>query len=791
MQFRILGPLEVNGPQGPIIIGASRQQVVLAMLLLESGHVVSVDRLVDAVWDQAPPATARDQIQICVSALRKLLHRAGAPSPIATRPPGYMLRVPDGWLDLHVFEELVRTARKEVEEDRLAEATGRYREALALWRGAPLEGVNSRLIRAAVTRLVETKLSVVEECSDLRLRLGHHHALIGELRELVLAHPLRERLRAQLMLALYGDGRQAEALEAYRAGRRILVDELGVEPGDELRALQRAILAGGPNPELSPPVRVTQRTAPATVPHMLPADIPEFIGGAPHVGRLVELLTAPPGARGSVPTVATTIGRGGVGKTTLDIHVAHTVANEFPDGQLFATLGGSTTEPLGPGEVLERFLRALGVAEADIPNGIEERAEVFRSRVAGQRILIVLDDARDEEQVRRLMPGSPTCAVLVTSRSRLGGLPSVTVKCEPWDARDSMRLLASIVGEDRVYAEPSRVVELVELCGGLPLALQIAGARLAARPHWTIAHLVERMALEESRLDELTHGGQSVRASIRLAYDTLDRPARVLLRRLAILDVVDFAGWVSAPLLDDDLAKTENIMESLTDGHLLDVEHRPGRPARFRFHELVRVFARERLAAEEGTEDGRAALHRVVGAWLSLIEQAHERRFGDSVVAMHGNGPRWPLPPYATARILSDPSGWYRTERHSLVAAIRQASDAGFDELCWDLACTAAGLFEAHGHLHHWRQTHELALAAVRRTNNRRGEAAMLRSIGALAVAEQRPEKAAYLLKEAAMIFGAIGDEQGLALMRGQLSGSRSTGSDNGPAPAVLTVGQR
>jgi DNA-binding SARP family transcriptional activator len=787
MQFRILGPLEVNSPQGPIIIGASRQQVVLAMLLLESGHVVSVDRLVDAVWDQAPPATARDQIQICVSALRKLLQRTGTPSPILTRPPGYVLRVPDAFLDLHIFEDFVRAARKDVEQDRLTEATGRYREALALWRGAPLEGVNSRLIRSAVTRLVETKLAVVEECADLRLRLGHHHALIGELRELVLAHPLRERLRAQLMLALYGDGRQAEALEAYRVGRRILVDELGVEPGDELRTLQRAILAGGLSAELRPPIRVATQAATSSVAHMLPADIPEFIGGAPPVGRLVDLLTTPPSARGSVPVVITTVGRGGVGKTTLNVHVAHAVADEFPDGQLYATLDGSTAHPLRPSEVLERFLRALGVSEAEMPHGLGHRAEVFRSRVAGQRILIVLDDARDEEQLRPLMPGSSTCAVLITSRSRLAGLDCVTVTCDPWDARDSMRLLASLVGEERVYAEPSRVLELVELCGGLPLALRIAGARLAARPHWTIAHLVERMALHESRLDELTHGGQSVRASIRLAYDALDQPARVLVRRLVMLDAVDFAGWVSAPLLDDDLAKTENIMESLVDAHVLDVEHRPGRPARFRFHELVWVFARERLAAEEASEEGRAALHRVVGAWLSLVEQAHERRFGDGIPLLHGDGPRWPLPPYAVGRILTDPSGWYQSERYALVTAIRQASDAGFDELCWDLACTAAGLFGLHGHLDQWRQTHELALAAVRRTKNRRGEAAMLRSIAGLALAQHRTEKAEYLRTEAAAIFAAIGDDEGLAMVSRAPVALRPPGG-GGPARALLAA---
>ncbi|MBG6137714.1 AfsR/SARP family transcriptional regulator [Longispora fulva] len=753
MQVRVLGPLEVLVGGVPVPLGGRRPQVILAMLALEANRVVPVDRLVDAVWDEHPPSTARGQVQICVSALRRAL---GLPDAIGTRPPGYVLAIGDQQLDAHVFEESLAVARMLADADRPAEAADRLRAGLALWRGPALAGVDGRLLRTATTRLEESRLTATEERIRLDLALGRHDELVGELFELVAAEPLRERPHAHLMTALYRTGRPAEALEAFRRARAVFVEELGIEPGEELRRLEHAILSA--DPALDPPAvarAVVALPGPSAAPRQLPSDIADFLGRSRSIGLAADVLSG--AGAPAVPVLAIT-GPGGVGKSALAVHLAHRAQADFPDGQLYADLRG-VCAPVGPAEILARFLRALGVPGPAVPDGLAERAELYRTKVAGRRILIVLDDAASEEQVMPLLPGSASAAVLVTARGRLAGLPGARhLALGVLDRDTALGMLARIVGVERVAAEPRAAAALVELCGGLPLALRIAGARLASRPHWRIGRLLDRLRDETRRLDELEHGSLGIRASISLSYEGLTPPAQRLLRRLALLDAPDVAGWVGAALLDIGVEEAEDLLELLVDAQLLEVVG----GARYRFHDLIRVFARERALAEEPVDE---VLGRAFGAWLGLAESAHRREYGGDYTVLHGPAPRWSLPAATADDLLADPVAWFDAERAGLVCAVRQSCAHGWADLAWDLAMTSVTLFEAKSYFDDWRECAEGALAACRAVGERRGAAAMLHTLGALHVFQRDFADADTLIGGALRTFEECGDTHGRALV--------------------------
>jgi DNA-binding SARP family transcriptional activator/uncharacterized protein HemY len=763
--FRVLGPIEVAGGAGPVQL-AHREQTVLAMLLLEANRIVPVERLVDAVWEESPPATAKSQIQICVSAIRRALTAAGLPSVISTRSPGYLLHATEQDLDLHLFDRLSGDARQAAANDQLSGAAELYRDALSLRYGQPLAGLDSRLILAATVNVTERLLTTLEECIQLELKLGRHHDLVGELLGLVASHPLRERLHAHLMIALYRSGRQAEALAVYRDARRILAHEHGLEPGEELQRLERAILTSSAEVDL-PDLDTPPETVPTeqVVPQLLPADIAVFAGRERLIRQLHGIVSA--AGHDDDPQALRIIaiaGRGGVGKTALAVRLAHVVRADFPDGQLFVHLHGTEARPASPNQILERFLRALGVASSAIPEGLEERAELYRDRLAGRRILVVLDDVETEHQVAPLLPGTGGCAVIMTSRLRQTSLHSVhQVDLDVLDEANAIDMLVAVIGRPRYEAEPDAARELVDLCGRLPLAIRIAAARLAARPHWPIEKLSLRMTDSMRRLDELTHRGLAVRPSIAVSHEILSPKAKRLFRRLSILETPDFATWVAGPLLDDHLTTAEELLETLVDVRLLDAEQVAGR-TRFHFHDLIRVYAREQLAAEQEPEQRREALRRTISAWLSLAAEAHRRLYGGDYTLLHGNAPLWTLPASLVDRLLAQPMEWLEGERFALVTAVRQAAEAGFDELCWDLAMTIVTLFEAHSHFDDWRETHDIALAVCQQAGNRRGEGAIRYSLGSLEVVSHRFEKAAPHLDAALSIFDELGDAHGQAL---------------------------
>ncbi|WP_327085080.1 tetratricopeptide repeat protein [Nonomuraea sp. NBC_01738] len=743
MRFKILGPLVVEHEGRELALGGSLQRVVMATLLLDANRVVPLERMIEAAWGQTPPGTARNQVQIRVSQLRRVLDDTAQPYQVLiTRPPGYLIKVAPGELDLGEFDELVARARAEEP----AQAVRTLRAALALWRGPALSDVDSDLISPVVHDLEERRLLAHEQCVELELGLGHHLQLVGELRRLAQDHPLRERLHSHLMLALYRSGRQAEALDAFRAYREMLLDTLGLEPSDELRRLELAILNQEPDLDLAtPPARQTP------VPRQLPPVISRLSGRAGEMRRIASILNGK-GACGPLP-VAAVVGRAGVGKTELALQAAHDLSTAYPDGQLYVDLRGGAVEPT---DVLSMFLRALGVTA--IPRSPEERGALFRSTVSGHRLLMVLDNAGSFDQVWPLLPGGAPCGVLVTSRERPIGLAEHwVVRLGVLDDDSAVELLTSDVGQWRAEAEPAALRTLAEQCGGLPLALRIAGARLAVRPQWSVETLVGMLGDSRTMLDVLSHGDLEVRASLDVSYRGLSERARQLFRRIGLIASPLTTGWLGESLLDGE---ADGAFEELVDASLLT-----RRGARYSIHDLVRAFAGERAAAEESQEQQVAALERACATFLKLSERAHERYYGGHFTLLRGKGGEGPFAPtLADALIGDDALAWFDEERVTLQALVRQAAAHGLDELCWNIAMTAITLFETHGYFDEWRAVSEVALEACRAAGNTRGEGAMVYSLSSLAVFQQRYVEAHPMLTEALGLFEEIGEVHGRAL---------------------------
>jgi DNA-binding SARP family transcriptional activator/tetratricopeptide (TPR) repeat protein len=750
-------------------IGGPREHIVLATLALKANRVTSVEQLMDAVWGEDPPSTARGQIQTSISGLRKLFADADLADAIKTRSSGYVLTLSEADLDSEQFARLVATAHEQGAAKQVEAAAAALRTALALWRGPAFDGVHSDLVQQGAALLEDARLAAVEERLRLDLELGRHEEVSGELRALCLEHPLRERLYGFLMLALYRSGRQAEALEVCRRARATLIAEVGIEPGQNLRDLERAVLNRDPHLDL--PSVDTTRTAGAeprqASPRQLPSSIADFIGRADHVAEIRQVLSerrTSETARYAVPVIAIS-GRGGIGKSTLALRVAHELGDDFPDGHLYVDLQGSVGAD-SASALLARFLRALGVGGSVIPEDPDERAEMFRSRLASRRLLLVLDDVTSEEQVIPLLPGSPSCAVIVTSRVRLCGLPGAhSIAIDAFDDASSTELLAKIVGRERLNAEPDCTAELVKYCGGIPLALRIAGARLASRPHWPIGELTRRLKNEVRRLDELSHRGLELRSSIALTYRSLPEQTQRLFRLLALVRAPDFPSWTAAALLDTDLAEAEDVLERLVDAQMLDTVQCQDRRLRYRFHDLIRVYAIEQLMQTETETERKETLGRVLGGWLALAEEAHRKEYGGDYTILHGTAPRRHVAEWPDTDLVENPMDWLENERGALVAAVRQAAAAAMDELCWDLALTSVSLFEVRGYLDDWRETAELAFKVSERAGNRTGCAAMLYSLGTLHMYQKRIDEAARFFASALEIFDADGNVHGQALV--------------------------
>jgi DNA-binding SARP family transcriptional activator/tetratricopeptide (TPR) repeat protein len=768
MEFRILGPVEVWDADRSVGLGGPKARTVLAILLLQAGQVVSTDRLIDELWGEQAPRTSVNIIQGFVAQLRRSLGGhpdGGAPEcALITRPPGYLLQIPPGALDLHRFEELLAEARAAMHEAAPVQAVGRLRRALSLWRGSALDGVVATpSIQTAARKLEELRVTAVEERVEADLLLGRHRELVGELQALTAALPLRERLRGQLMVALYRSERQAEALRAYRDIREVLVEELGVEPGAELQHLQRAILTADPALALPETTRVgAGRRLP--VPAQLPPDVAAFVGRGRELEQLRTLLE---GTDRHGPVVISAInGAAGIGKSALAIHLAHRLADRFPDGHLYANLHGATAglAPLEPLEVLGRFLRALGVDREQVPAGLDEAAALFRSQAAGRRLLVVLDDGATVDQVRPLLPAGPGCGVLATSRETLASLDGAShLQLDVLDRAEAVALLGSLAGPARVAAESGAAEALVELCGRLPLAVRIAGARLAARPTWTVQTLLRRLATSHRRLDELAVGDQAVRASFEVSYQGLrsvGRPGEAgdarLFRLLGLLDVPDVTVPVAAVLAEQPPVTAEAALERLVDGHLMETPS----AGRYRMHDLLRLFARERCAAEEPEADRVEALNRTLRWYLAvatrasrLLYPADQRRVvdvGDAAVGM-------PLNDRAEAL------AWLEAERVNLLGAARQAATSPRvpPEVVGQLALVLFRFLETRASWHDLEALNQLALHGARRSGDLVGEAQALNDLATAYFWLRRPDQAITCSERTLAIRRQLGDQLG------------------------------
>ncbi|MFD3871748.1 ATP-binding protein, partial [Streptomyces sp. NPDC058623] len=505
-------------------------------------------------------------------------------------------------------------------------------------------------------------------------------------------------------------------------------------------------------------------------PRQLPADTSDFVGDEERIQNIERALLGD-GTRRAVG-LAVIVGKPGTGKSTLATHIAHRLGDSaFPGGQLYCDLRGTGT-PATSGEVLGRFLRALGIPGPVIPESQDERAEMYRTLLASRRVLVVLDDAGSESQIRPLLPGSNSCAVLVTSRVRLTGLPGAhRVELDVMSTGHAVELLVRVIGAERVAREGVAAEALIRTVGGLPLALRIVAARLAARPHWTLASMVHRLANERHRLDELTHGEMTMRASLSLTHDGLASEDRRLFRLLSLAQGPTLPGWLAGPLLDDPRPFASDLLEPLVDVQMLDVVGMESTGGfRYRFHEIIRVFAREQLAAHHDPADQRAATARMLGGWMSLAEQAHRRIYGGDFTVLHGGAPRWEPPQGCVDELLVDPLEWLDSEHANLVQAVEHAAGAGMDELCWDLATTLATLFEGRGYFDDWERTHQLALECARSAGNTRGTAALLSSLGVLYLGRSQSEESRAALTQALGLFEELGERQGLALCHRDLA---------------------
>ncbi|GAA1671828.1 transcriptional regulator AfsR [Kribbella yunnanensis] len=753
----MLGPVEATVAGQQVSLGGRRSQQVLAALLIETGRPQSAEQLIDAVWDDNPPASARTQLSIHVSTLRRAFAGAGCRHElIETTSNGYRLDDQEVRIDLVEAERL--QAEAQLRSD-LEEAADLLRAALALWRGAALEDLSTRAMAAAVQRVAELRLSIAEQLYDIELTLGRHRQSIGDLTALVTDQPLREHLRAQLMTALWRSGRSAEALECYRYGAQVLIDELGIEPGPELRDLEQAVLSGS--------VRPARRET--LVPAELPLGVPTFTGREAQVGRVRDLLTT---AEPQAAVIVAVAGPGGIGKSELAVHAGHLVADSFPDGQLYVDLRGSTAdvEPLDPAEALARLLRSLGAPDGSIPVDPDEAAARFRSMTNELQLLVVLDNALDAAQVEPLIPAGRSCRTIVTSRRILSGLVgAVHEPLEVLPAAEAVTLLGRLVGPARI-GHGGAAAEIVRLCGGLPLAISIAASRLISRPSWSLQTLATRLAAahESRRLAELQTGDRGVRASFQVSYQELGIAQQRMFRLSNLIEVPDVDVRVAAALADVDTASAEALLEDLVDVQLLE-SHRPGR---YRTHDLLRLFGRERARAEDAEPVRRHAVRRALHGYLATARTACRRLNADAVWRTEVE-PRVLDAEGIELRDRDEVYDWLDAEAANLSAVVRQASnlDRSAGPALAAAICSAVGLGLALRGRHRDKlRLGELVLAAAERTGEPLQKAVAHETIGSALVRCGDYGVGLTHLTRAQASYRAIGNEAGEAVQLAALA---------------------
>ncbi|MEV0456593.1 AfsR/SARP family transcriptional regulator [Catellatospora methionotrophica] len=766
---RILGPIEAAGRDGPAALSGARQRVLLAVLAVHAGTVVHQSRLIDALWGWDPPRTAVKTLHSHIARVRQALDACGLPAALHTRHPGYLLDIPALAVDAHLFESMVAAARHHLADGAPEAAARELREGLALWRGDALaDGEPTGWAAAEAARLDEVRLCAEEDLWEAELRLGRHRAATGELDRLLVTHPHRERLVGLSMLALYRCGRPAEALEAYRRLRAYLADELGADPSPDLQRLHTAILRE--DPALRGPAGSVLPSASATavpggqlargvepVPAELPAAAGHFTGRDEELSALDQLMEH----EGPEPRIGFVAGPGGMGKTALAVRWAHTAVPRFPDGQLYVDLGGhDPATALPAAQALAQVLVSLGVPAGRIPADTAARSALYRTLLSERRVLVVLDDAAGPDQVLPLVPPNAASLLLVTSRSRPTPLAVHhavhAVTLDALDRHAAVALLARVLGRARVDREQAVAVALAELCGGMPLALRIAAAKLAARPSRPLAELAAEL-VHDDRLDELSVPGDSrgVRTVFGSAYRALPAPAARLFRLLGLHPGATFTGDLAAAVVDLALPAARRVLAELVSAHLLAEVG----PDRYRCHDLLRLYARERADADETAQARAEAVDRLLDWHLAVADAAN--RLVDPGRDRVRAAPRFPP---ARLPFGDDPAAalaFLDGERTGMQAVVRYAAEHGHDATAWQLTYLLTGFFDSRGH---WAERVELCrwgVAAAARCHDPGAEGLMRSGLGVALIMTRRFDEALDVLQAALALTRRCGDARG------------------------------
>ena len=758
----LLGPVDVYVSGAPAGISQPSLRVLLAVLALSANQVVPVGTLIDALWQEEASRQREKNLHVQVHLLRRRLGEiepGRTKSRVVTAPPGYMLALEPGELDAQSFASLARRGRTLAANADPAGGADLLRQALSRWRGPALGEVADACPRLAAEAagLEEQRLAVLEDQADADLAAGRHAELAGRLPGLIARNPLRERLRGQLMLALYRCGRQGDALAAYQQARRLLSDELGLDPGPQLQALQQQILAAdrrleftpvkrpasmppdstadaaaaaGPQPpkparpdsdSATPPADQDGAAEARIMPRQLPAGVTHFAGRDAELQVLDELLED--AARTGTATVVVITGTAGVGKTALALHWAHRAASRFPDGQLHVNLRGYDPSgvPVASGEAVRILLNGLGVPREQIPDSQEAQAGLYRSLTAERQMLIVLDNAREPEQIRPLLPGGAGCLVLVTSRSSMSGLVAAVgaypVPLGLLAEQDAMALLAARLGNDRTASDPAAARLILRLCARLPLALAITAARAAAQPSLPLDALAAALAVEQDRLDALETGdpATSVRAVFSWSYRQLPEATARIFRLLGAHPGPDVTIPAAASLAGVTRVQARRALAELAAASLL-TEHSAGR---YVLHDLLRAYAAELLSDAAGQDE-------LVGAQARLVDHyLHGAHTATLLLAPLGHPIALadPVPGVTPERFESrEPAlAWFRAELQVLLATVRLAETAGLDAAAWQLPWTLRSFLDGQGLWQDWAAVNDIALAAAERLQDHNG----------------------------------------------------------------------
>jgi DNA-binding SARP family transcriptional activator/tetratricopeptide (TPR) repeat protein len=803
--FGLLGPLLVRSGDMELRLTSAKQRVLLASLLCRPGLVISADELVEYIWDGAPPAGGHFTLHSYVKRLRQGLGPiAGA--RVETCQPGYLIRIETEELDTARFNTLVRAGEDAMRVRSWDRATAALTEALHLWRSTPLADVPSeRLGRSVQPNWEQMRLEAIELRNDAELYLGNHTALVPELYASIEQHPLQERFYAQLMLALYRCDRQADALAVYQRARRLLVEQLGVEPNSRLQELQKRVLTadstlsnypaaadqptiGAPSALIATPaadasalgVQCAELIRPEAEPRQLPTAAQSFVGRVAELAALTKLADHSADSTGTGLILVT--GTAGVGKTALAVRWAHEAAHRFPDGQLYVNLHGfgPSRVAITPRHAIRRFLVALGVPADRMPLTLEGCEDLYRSLLADKRMLVMLDNARDVTQVRPLLPGGRHCVVIVTSRSQLAGLVAaegaLPLSLDVLSKAQARELLVRRLTADRAAAEPRVITEVIEQCAQLPLALGAVAARIALYPGLSLARMAAELRETGCVLHALDTGDEesSIRTVFSRSYEILSRRAARMFRLLGLHGGPDIAAPAAASLSGLSSTETHQLLAELVHANLVS-SHSPGR---FTFHNLLRVYAAERAEMDEDNTSRDAAIGRVLQHYAHTAYTAH-RLLSAAKEPLVLASPQSGVAPEGIADY-RQALAWFRDEYQVLVVAVELAAKTGFDTYAWQIAWCLTSIFDLEGRWQDGAAVQRTALTSAERVSDKVGLArahsglsASLIQLGALGEADVHLQHALRLCAELGDKFGQAQAVLGLSQVARRQSQNR------------------